>query len=108
MVDIGYPEFGLALHDLLARTKYARFHGYEAVQEFVEGIGMTLENWCWLRDRLKAMSRHYTSVDPAYKTAWLQQNPGRDLLPEEIPDDLLDKLLQSRARGKMIHLLNDV
>ncbi|KAK1829262.1 hypothetical protein QBC39DRAFT_287785 [Podospora conica] len=103
-----FHEFGHALHDLLSRTTYAHFHGYEAVQEFVEAIAMTFEQWCWLRDELKAMSRHYTRVDPSYTAAWLGENPGRDLPPETIPDHLLDPLFKWHARGKTHQLLNDL
>jgi Zn-dependent oligopeptidase len=63
--DTTTAEFGHAFHDLLSRTTYAHFHGYEAVKEFVETIGMTFEQLCWLRDELKVMSRHYTRVDPS-------------------------------------------
>ena len=78
------------------------------MQEIVEGIGMTLEHWCWLKDEVKAMSCHYTRVDPTYKAAWLEENPGRDLPPEKIPDDLLDKRFQARARATLLHLLADL
>ena len=76
--------------------------------ELVEGIGIMLENWCWLKDEVKAMSRHYTRVDPTYEAAWLENNPGRTLPPEEIPDDLLDKRLDDRPRAKLYNLLGDL
>lgn len=69
---------------------------------------MTFEQWCWLRDELKAMSRHYTRVNPAYTAAWLRENPGCDLPPETIPDYLLDPLFKWHARGKTHQLLNDL
>lgn len=78
------------------------------MQEFVEGIGMTLEHWCWLKDEVRAMSCHYTRVDPAYEAAWLQENPGCDLPPEKIPDDLSDKILQRRARDTLYQVLGDL
>ena len=101
-------EFGHALHDLLSKTRYSRFHGYEAVQEFVEAIGMTFEHLCWRRDELKAMSRHYTRLDPTYAAAWLRDHPGSKLPPETLPDHLLDPLFKWRARGKTYDLLNQL
>src|SRR3569833_1443508 len=71
-------EFGHTLQDLQARTKYSRFHGYEVMREFFEGNGMTLENWCFRKDEVKAMSCHYTRVYPADESAWLEDYPGRD------------------------------
>jgi metallopeptidase MepB len=69
---------------------------------------MMFENWCWLKDELKAMSCHYTRVDPTYKAAWLEENPGRDLPSEKIPDDLLDRCLKARARMKLLSVKGDL
>lgn len=103
-----FHEFGHTLHDLLSRTRYSHFHGYEAVQEFVEAIGMTFEHWSWLRDELKAMSRHYTLLDPTYAAAWLRDHPRSKLSPKTITDHLLGPLFKWRARGKTYQLLNDL
>ena len=62
----------------------------------------------WLKDEMKAMSCHYTRVDPAYMTAWLKEHPERPVPPEKIPDDMLDKRLQRRARAKINSLLGDL
>jgi Zn-dependent oligopeptidase len=52
------------MHDLVARTKYARHHGFGVTLELGEGIGMMFEQWCWLQDELTAMSMHYTRINP--------------------------------------------
>ena len=91
-----FAELGHAMHDLLARTKYEMFHGYGVCLEFGEAIGMMLENWCWMPDQLKAISRHYTRIDPKYMSAWQQENRGSTLPPETIPDELLFNLIQRR------------
>jgi metallopeptidase MepB len=66
---------------------------------------MMLENWCWFPDELKAMSRHYTRVDPAYMEAWLKDNPGQEVPPERIPDELLQRRLSRRGPTKVHALL---
>ncbi|MBE3049914.1 hypothetical protein IMZ48_46935 [Candidatus Bathyarchaeota archaeon] len=97
-------ELGHGIHDLLARTRYARFHGYEVCLEYGEAIGTMLENWCWIKDEIKAMSCHYTRVDTRYREAWQEANPGRDLPPERIPDELLEKRFKDRAPNR-IHMM---
>jgi hypothetical protein len=52
-----------------------------------------LENWGWLLDKLKAISRYYIRVDLTYMEAWLKDNLGRDVLSERIPDKLLRQRL---------------
>ncbi|RFU30370.1 hypothetical protein B7463_g5987, partial [Scytalidium lignicola] len=101
-----FHELGHSIHDLVARTNYARFHGYQVALELAEGIGMMLENWCWLPDELKAISRHYTKVDPTYMEAWLKDNPGRDVPSERIPDELLRVRLARRGYAKVDELLS--
>jgi metallopeptidase MepB len=94
------------MHDLLARTKYARFHGYNVPREFGEGIGTMLENFCWIKDGLKAMSCHYTEINPKYREAWQEANPGCPLPPKTIPDELVENLIQSRPVSRLLHYLD--
>lgn len=89
------------MHDLVARTKYAKFHGYEVCVEFGEGIATMLENWCWIKDELKAISKHYTRVDHNYMEAWMKVNPGCPLPPAEIPDKLVDDLISTRREDRV-------
>lgn len=72
-----FHELGHGIHDLVARTKYSRFHGTAVVWDFVEAPSQMLENWCWTPLQLKSLSNHY-------KTG------------ENIPDDLIDKLIKAR------------
>jgi metallopeptidase MepB len=94
------------MHDLLARTKYSRFHGYNVPREFGEAISTMLENFCWIEDELKAMSCHYTQIDPKYMEAWQDANAGRPLPPKTIPDELVKNLVQSRPISRL-HLYLD-
>ena len=67
---------------------------------------MMLENWCWIPDELRALSRHYTRVDPAYMEAWKKDHPGCVIPPEKIPDELLQQRIKRRAHAKVDSLLN--
>lgn len=89
MLRMMVTELGHSIHDLIARTKYAQFHGYNVALELCEGIGSMLQAFCWYPEIMRAMSRHYTRTDPAYAESWLTAHPGCDLPPETIPDDIL-------------------
>lgn len=58
---------------------------------------MMLENWCWMPEQLKAMSLHYTRVDPNYAEAWKREHGGVSLPPETIPDTYLENLVKRRS-----------
>lgn len=93
---------------MLARTKYARFHGYEVCLEYGEAIGTMLENWCWIPDEIKAMSCHYTRIDDRYREAWQEANPGRPLPPERIPAELLEERFKRRTSNRIQLMLHQL
>jgi len=56
-----FHELGHGIHDLVAVTKYARFHGTSVVGDFVEAPSQMLENWCWTASELTSLSSHYST-----------------------------------------------
>ena len=91
-----FHELGHGIHDLVARTKYSRFHGTSTVRDFVEAPSQMLENWCWTPSQLQALSHHYTSVSNEYATAWAADHPEGERPAEKIPIDLVEKLIATK------------
>ena len=73
-----FHEFGHGLHGLLTTVDEPGVAGTHGVEwDAVELPSQFMENWCYHRDTLKAMARHY--------------NTGKAM-----PDDLIDKVLATR------------
>ena len=101
-----FHELGHGIHDLVARTKYSRFHGTNTVRDFVEAPSQMLENWCWTPSQLKALSRHYSTISSDYKTAWQASAGANASKPEErLPDDLIQNLIKTKnLNGALFNL----
>lgn len=69
-----FHELGHGIHDLVAITRYARFHGTSVVRDFVEAPSQMLENWCWSEKELTDLSGHWETGER---------------LPKKIVDDLI-------------------
>lgn len=48
------------MHDLLSKTRYARFHGHRTLPDFVEAPSQLLEHFCWDSHFLRELSLHYS------------------------------------------------
>jgi len=57
-----------------------------------------LENWCWSRNELRSLSKHYSYLSPEFKQTYLDSadTKGTTQPPEQIPDDLVDSLLKTK------------
>ncbi|EQB47876.1 hypothetical protein CGLO_12953 [Colletotrichum gloeosporioides Cg-14] len=103
-----FHELGHALHDLICRTKYTRFHGTRVKPDFGEAPSTMLENWCWMPDELVKMSRHYTRVDPAYAAKWREDHNDAELPPEKIDEKLVERLVESRSLNRALWFLRQI
>ncbi|KAI0822328.1 metallopeptidase MepB [Trametes gibbosa] len=59
-----FHEIGHGFHELLSRTRFARFHGTTVALDFGEAPSQMLENWCYEPKVLKRMSSHYETGKP--------------------------------------------
>lgn len=96
------------MHDLLAKTKYQQFHGYNVCLEFGEAIGIMLENWVWMEDVLYSLSHHYTRIAPNITAEWKETHPGEELPQVKIPTNLLKPWLGTMRQTRALQLLQQL
>jgi thimet oligopeptidase len=80
-----FHEFGHVIHQLLGRTKFSLFSGSSTEMDFVEAPSQMLENWCWEKESIKMLSKHYVSGNP-------------------IDDTTIDNLIKSKNILNGLHL----
>ena len=102
-------EFGHGIHDLVSKTKYARFHGPSGTPvDFGEAPSQMLENWCWDLSLLEKMSRHYSYLSPEYYEVWKKSSEDKPQPPEVLPDAMINSMIGNRYMGATIHLLEQM
>lgn len=85
------------MHDLMGRTRYAKYHGWRGRRDFCEAPSQLLEFFCWLPQTLKLMSCHYSYLSEEYKQQWERMDPAAAKQPEkQIPDEMLSALIAAK------------
>ena len=105
-----FHEMGHGIHDLVAKTKYARFHGFETAVDFGEAPSQMLENWCWMPTVLKTLGRHYSPLSEEYLVSWREKTGnGAESIqpPEKMPDEIIQSLLRARRVNKAMYNFDD-
>ncbi|KAH7417916.1 metallopeptidase MepB [Cadophora sp. MPI-SDFR-AT-0126] len=91
-----FHELGHGIHDLVAKTQYARFHGTMTVIDFGEAPSQMLENWCWTPTTLKSLSRHYSTLSAECLKLWEEQANGAPPPARTIPDEMIESLIRAK------------
>jgi len=66
-----FHEFGHGLHHMLTQIDYASVSGISGVPwDAVELPSQFMENWCWEREALDIMARHYKTDEPLPDTLY--------------------------------------
>lgn len=75
-----FHELGHAVHNMLGRCMYSRFHGSQVARDFVEVPSRLVEHFFWDPNVIRAVSCHY-------------EKPELDL---RLPEDLIQKTIATR------------
>lgn len=90
-VVVLFHELGHGIHDLVAKTEFARFHGASTAEDFNEAPSQMLEYWCWHPEILKSLGQLHTVQDRVHDREDLAEIQERSM-----PDHLIEKLLHSK------------
>ena len=110
ILTLHVSELGHGVHDLVSQTRYIRFHGTRMPKDMVETMSILLENWCWMKDILREMSCHYTTLKSEYLAEWKaqEQNHGKPHPPVKIPDHVLEGIIRPRNQHRRLTLLHQM
>lgn len=88
-VETFLHEFGHSLHEIFSKCKYAELSGTNVYWDFVELPSQLMENFSIEKEFLKTFARHYQTG-------------------EEMPDELIQRIIDSRNFGVAMACLRQV
>ncbi|KAF5522204.1 Saccharolysin [Colletotrichum aenigma] len=111
-VVILFHELGHGIHDLVSRTKFARFHGpMGTVVDFGEAPSQVLENWCWTPEQIISLSNHYSYLSDEYFSNWKSKTgKTEDMLqpPKSLPREMVQSLLKAKHANTALDTLHQL
>ncbi|KAK1723078.1 hypothetical protein CaCOL14_002022 [Colletotrichum acutatum] len=108
-----FHELGHAIHDLVSRTSFARFHGpMGTVVDFGEAPSQMLENWCWIAEQLRKLGRHYSYLSEECLRDWRGKQVARGVVGEaeeeggeglqQPPERILESVVEGLVAAKPV------
>jgi len=92
-----FHELGHGIHDLVAKTEYARFHGASTAGDFNEAPSQMLEEWCWFPSTLRLLSQHYSTLSADYLKTWRSERKNNNTeTPKALPEDIIKRIINSK------------
>ena len=93
-----FHELGHAMHNLLSKTRHARFHGTAVDGDFVEAPSMMFEFFLWTPEIMRDLSCHYSYIKEEYRVDWERDKSDetRQQPPEKIPENIIEGLVASK------------
>ncbi|KAI8192200.1 peptidase family M3 [Colletotrichum sp. SAR 10_77] len=111
-VVVLFHELGHGIHDLVSRTKFARFHGpMGTVVDFGEAPSQVLENWCWTPEQIISLSHHYSYLSDDYLNTWKSKmGKNEDIMqpPKALPRAMVESLLKAKHANKALDTLHQL
>ncbi|KAI7212845.1 hypothetical protein KC333_g6907 [Hortaea werneckii] len=99
-VVVLFHELGHGIHDLVAKTEFASFHGASTAEDFNEAPSQMLEHWCWHPEILKSLGQLHIAQDEVHDQERVTNRQERSM-----PDHLIEKLLHSRKIKDAVKIL---
>ncbi|KAH9227139.1 hypothetical protein K456DRAFT_1902707 [Colletotrichum gloeosporioides 23] len=111
-VVVLFHELGHGIHDLVSRTKFARFHGpMGTVVDFGEAPSQVLENWCWTPEQIISLSHHYSYLSDDYLNTWKSKmGKNEDIVQpsKALPRAMVESLLKAKHANKALDTLHQL
>jgi metallopeptidase MepB len=103
-----FHELGHAIHNLVARTKYAIPYS----RDFIEIPSIMLENWIWVPEALVSLSKHQPfrqrSKGPPPTTSDPAEEQAADQTEETLPLALAEVVCRTKAADRAHNILSQV
>jgi hypothetical protein len=93
------------MHELVSKTKYARFHGISLSDDVCETPSSMLENFCYLKPVIRKLGCHYTTLRSDYLAKWREENPDAKEPLRQIPDEVIERICEERKRQRIIQYI---
>jgi metallopeptidase MepB len=104
-----FHELGHAMHNLLSKTRCARFHGPPGDdRDFSEAVSMMFENFLWTPEHMTSISLHYSYLSPEYQHAWKEANPDSPLPSRHLPEETIHKIIRAKSEGGTLEELTKI